>query len=810
MTATLTPPAPTPAEPEPTASGAPASPAARHLTHPRSLLPVAELALVLVTLTTALSFGRVYDDKSFLGPLALVAVAAHAVTTGLRRAGRPVGLSAIVSAVAGILVITWVLYPYTTNHGLPTGRTFAAGRHDLATAWQAFRIVVSPTPPLRGFLLATAVALWATAFVSDWAAFRLWVPFESIIPAGTLFLFASMFGADDHRSVYAFLFALAVITFLLLHRVARQQASTAWVAADSTRGTVSLLKVGAALGAIALLAAAVVGPLLPGAHATELFAWRDLDKGPPSRQTVSPLVQIRGRLTNQSAAEVFTVSSPERSYWRLTALDDFDGDVWSSKGSYGDANGHLPVAVPTDAQTDVVEQQYTISGLSAIWLPAAFEPRGVSGNVDARYEPNSSTLIVDTTQPNSDGLVYTVQSAIPHFALAALEAAPAGVPRTIASRDLKLPGDFPNRVRDLAERVTRGARTPYAKAIALQTYFRRNFSYSLDAPAGHSDTAIESFLFDTRVGYCEQFAGSYAAMARAIGLPARVAVGFTPGELGSDSLYHVRGEHAHAWPEVYITGAGWVPFEPTPGRGAPGAEGYTGVAEQQAETGNPGVATTVPSSATTLHDDGGPTVPSSLDLPGSDPGQIQSVDPVHAPSPASRFVRTWAPWVGVALLVLFGLAILFAAAMPAYRYLRRRRRRHRAATPEDRVRVAWAEGVEAVSPVGLSPHVTETHAEFAARAGKVVAPEEYADLAGTAQAAEYSVSGVDADDADRALAISRDIRGAARARATPAQRAKAALDPRDLLPGLRRTSRQRVDAAERDDQERIEPVRASR
>src|SRR4029077_4037400 len=106
---------------------------------------------------------------------------------------------------------------------------------------------------------------------------------------------------------------------------------------------------------------------------------------------------------------------------------------------------------------------------------------------------------------------------------------------------------------------------------------------------------------------------------------------------------------------------------------------------------------------------------------------------VHQPSPASRFVHTWAPWVGVALLVLLGLAVLFAAAMPAYRWLRRERRRRHASTPGDRVRVAWVESVEAVSPVGLAPHVTETHAEFATRAGKVVAPEEYADLAGTAQ-----------------------------------------------------------------------------
>src|SRR5439155_8920763 len=117
-------------------------------------------------------------------------------------------------------------------------------------------------------------------------------------------------------------------------------------------------------------------------------------------------------------------------------------------------------------------------------------------------------------------------------------------------------------------------------------YFRKNFTYSLDVPQGQSSSAIDEFL-ESKSGYCEQFAGTFAAMARAVGLPARVAVGFTPGDADPDTpgLYHVRGEHAHAWPEVFIAGQGWVLFEPTPTRGAPNAEQYTGVPEQQSTGG---------------------------------------------------------------------------------------------------------------------------------------------------------------------------------------------------------------------------------
>ena len=99
-------------------------------------------------------------------------------------------------------------------------------------------------------------------------------------------------------------------------------------------------------------------------------------------------------------------------------------------------------------------------------------------------------------------------------------------------------------------------------------------------PQGHGNDAIEAFLRQ-RIGYCEQFAGTFAAMARSIGVPARVAVGFTPGTEQPDGSRSVLGKNAHAWPEIWFDGLGWVPFEPTPGRGAPGAEGYTGLPAAQ-------------------------------------------------------------------------------------------------------------------------------------------------------------------------------------------------------------------------------------
>src|SRR5206468_1301591 len=101
------------------------------------------------------------------------------------------------------------------------------------------------------------------------------------------------------------------------------------------------------------------------------------------------------------------------------------------------------------------------------------------------------------------------------------------------------------------------------------------------------------FLFVDKSGYCEQLAGTYAAMARAVGLPSRVTIGFTPGDFKNGSFI-VTGRQAHAWPEVFISGYGWVAFEPTPGRGIPGAEEYTGVSVQQDVLSSGGPAPTIP------------------------------------------------------------------------------------------------------------------------------------------------------------------------------------------------------------------------
>ncbi|MGV3759411.1 MAG: transglutaminaseTgpA domain-containing protein, partial [Actinomycetota bacterium] len=561
-----------------------------------SLLPATEAALLALTIAVVLGLARLFDGGGWLGPILVNAVAAHVVVGLVRRRGLPLSLAAVATATGAVLVVSWTSFADTTTYGLPTGRTWSALTTELDLAWALYQDVSAPAPAATGFVVACSAAVWLIAFVADWAAFRLWVPFEATLPAGTLFLFTALLGTADGRGWSIAAFGGTVVTFLLLHRLARQDGSAHWVADRRQRGQQALLGVGALLGSVAVLAGTVLGPALPGADDPGLVDVSDLGGDPP-RTTVSPLVDIRSRLVEQSSRVLFTVESDQPAYWRLTSLDRFTGEVWSSSSDYGKADGELPVAVPPGVPSEQVEQRFTIEDLAAIWLPAAYLPRSLAPpeEAGALYDDQSATLIVERGSDTSDGLTYRVTSTVPRPTPEDLSGDAGEIPDEIASTHLALPDGFSPRVRELAEQLVVDAGSPYEAALRLQDHLR-TFTYDLEVQSGHSGDALEAFLFDLQRGYCEQFAGSFAAMARSVGLPARVAVGFTQGEEDPNrpGTYVVRGEHAHAWPEVYFAGAGWVSFEPTPGRGQPFAEPYTGVAPAQATSGNPGSADTLP------------------------------------------------------------------------------------------------------------------------------------------------------------------------------------------------------------------------
>jgi len=267
-------------------------------------------------------------------------------------------------------------------------------------------------------------------------------------------------------------------------------------------------------------------------------------------------------------------------------------------------------------------------------------------------------------------------------------------------------------------------------------------------------------------------------------VPARVAVGFTSGKRQPDGRYVVRGRDAHAWPEVYLAGYGWVAFEPTPGRGMPGAEDYTEVAPQGAE-GDPTVPTTA-APPTTAQAPPDPAVPEEL-----------PEEEVATPEAAASDGRT-SPLVWV--LAIAVLAVLGIATVPVARAWRRRRRREAATTPAAQVLVAWQEAEEAMAAVGRGQRPWETAGEYASRVGQAPGGTALARLADDTAVAAYSEGGVGPEVAVRAGRGAAAVRSEVAAAAGPLRRALWAVDPRPLW-----SSRGRLPTPD-DDRRPLEPV----
>ncbi|MEA2716468.1 MAG: hypothetical protein QOI99_785 [Actinomycetota bacterium] len=732
---------------------------------------LAELSLMAVTVASVVGLNRVFADGSFLPTVVGAAVVSHMVAGVARRLNLHPLAAAGVSALGLVLFVAWAIEPHTTALGIPRGATVAAVASDLRTAWARFGVVVAPAPVTRAFVLVCSLGVWLAAGLADLFAFRVRARFEAVVPSFTVFLFGAVLGAARHLVGFSALYLAAVLAFVVLADAGMRSTSGAWFGTRGAQGDGAVLRAAAVVGLVAVAAGVVVGPRLPGARSGALFGFADRpgQRG-PARVTVSPLVDIRGRLVDPSGTEVFSVASAAPAYWRLTSLDRFDGSIWSSQGSYQPAKGSLPDGIATRGPEQLLTQDFAIGGLAAIWLPAAFRPDRVVGSVPGlRYERDSASLLTD--RDTADGMRYRVESALPTLTAEELASAPAAVPAAVAQRYLDLPAAFPDSVVAQALEVMGDQTTPFAKARALQDWFRSDFSYSLDVEPGHGDDAIVRFLRD-RVGYCEQFAGTYAAMARVAGLPSRVAVGFTPGALGADGRYHVTDREAHAWPEVYITGYGWVAFEPTPGRGQPGAEDYTDVAPAAAESPTT-PDTSVPAASTPAPSPGATTPPPTT-------GQ----QPVPAAAEPGRSVLSRLLSVGLFLLLLLPVAAV--AAVPLLRRELRRRRRLAATTPAQRVLVAWDEAEEDLFATGLGQQRWETAAEYAARVGPVggeVVSRSLGVLTADAEAAAWSGTGVGTDVAVRAEETAAALGSALRADATALCRARWALDPRPLLRG---------------------------
>ena len=693
----------------------------------------ATVGLALYSFTVALGFARVFSGWEFLVDLTVLVVLGHGVSFVLRRAR----VNGWIAIPVMILLLLWVLlalrYGATLDLGLPGEATRAQLDLDVSLVREQFQTAIAPVTYAVGWATLAGFAMIITVVMADAFAFRAEARGEALVPGGVLFVFIAALGSPRLRIVATALLIAAGIVAVVALRAMHDRSRRV----ELTSRRAPSLTVPAAIASAAAIAllAGVIGPRMPGAGAEPLYDTRG--RGGGDTTLISPLVDIRSRLTNRSNVELFRINADAASYWRVTTLPEFDGrrfrlprrSLERVDGSFGSGAG---------AQ---IRQQIQVLSLGGQLVPAAPEPFQASGFSDGaalnlNLNRDTSTLLAPDEMQAGD--LFTVVSASPVIDKDLLRASSVSNPPDPIFTQLP---DMPDIVEELAREVTADAQTPYDQAYALQQWFRDQFDYSLEVQSGHGSNAIESFL-QQRVGYCEQFSATFAAMARTLGIPSRVAVGFTPGVQNEEGWYSVLGKNAHAWPELWFDGVGWVLFEPTPGRGAPGTEGYTDVAPQQDTSGQGGVGDqgagtgdplpTTPSTAvappttvangtptTTLVPVGGDAVP---DIPGGGTFGGELAD--GSGTPAADEVTI--PWR--TLVVLAAVAGLLSMPALARRW---NRRTTRSLDSAQRVSAAWHRARNAAEQAGVggTPAMTPREWAVATAAQLPVAARPMASLA---------------------------------------------------------------------------------
>jgi transglutaminase-like putative cysteine protease len=436
------------------------------------------------------------------------------------------------------------------------------------------------TPGIR-LMLVGGVALIGLAVDA------LAVTFRSAAPAGLPLLALYSVAAGLADSGWAWLWFLpAAAGYLILLLAEGRDRLSQWgrvfggsggARAPGDGGMAASTRTGLRIGLLTLAVALFVPyglPTLDGGLLDAAGAGVGRGTGGGTISAVNPLVSLRDSLNTDDDRQVLSyrtsTEDTQDMYLRIVALDDFDGTTWRPAqrhiedvpGTFPDPAG-LAAGVPRE---QIRTRIAAADSYAQDWLPMPYPASGVDIDGNWRYEPVGRTLVGDHGQ-TTKGAQYTVRSLAVRPTARQLATAPAP-PADLEREFTEVPGSLPRVVAEKAREITKGADNHYEQAVKLQDWFALNggFTYDTQVEVGTGPGAIARFLRDKR-GFCVHFSFAMASMARTLGIPARVAVGFTPGTAQADGSMSVGLRDAHAWPELYFEGVGWTRFEPTPNRG---------------------------------------------------------------------------------------------------------------------------------------------------------------------------------------------------------------------------------------------------
>jgi transglutaminase-like putative cysteine protease len=691
---------------------------------------IAATAAVLVAVVPLLLWQGLLAVVTGIVILALTAASA----TGARPL-RGFAVAALYLAALLIYLNLWFASGPAYAHIIPSHDSVAQLGRMVRDAFAEFKNA-PPVQDTRPVSLVGAGGIGLVAIMVDLLTVRMRRPAAAGLPLLVLFSVPVASNLKIFAGEQILTFAAGMAGFLTLLSTASRDRLRMWgllvtfrnaQRADDTGtrpDTRDLAASGRRIGLAAVCLAVIVPIVLPAMHAHHAFGTSNgggtAHFGSGYSGGLDVMQQVQRDLQEKKPVPVLsyttTAAVPKLQYLQEYVLSyNPSRDEWLTvqSGNLEDqrpsTDGALPYSPPGQQASTHVERVRTTITLArnqgqteeSAYLPVPYAPVALAASTAGWAEFPGSLMLYNPT-PTLDGLQYTVTSSVPQPTKADLRADTGNPPAAISNQFGSYTGQDATRLAAIARQRTAKAATPLQQALELQDWFLAgSFKYSLTPhlPTSHW---LLAFLTTDRRGYCQQFAWAFAVLARQLGIPSRIAVGFTAGAQGRNGTWRVSTADAHAWPELYFPGDGWVRFEPTPG--GTGGQGTATVPAYATGSAGGGLAAPTPGGSAAAGGAGGSQA-SALRRLNAFPGSLGGQSGGSAASGSST-------WLAIAIPLLVLLLILAPAAA---RRFTRRRRWLLASSDAATAAVAWRELSDDLTDYGRSRAPGETPRALARR-----------------------------------------------------------------------------------------------
>lgn len=636
------------------------------------------IAVTVAVLLASITLLPLTRDSGYLVLSSLLVLFLGAVSFVLRR------LNLGNLAVLGFQSLTLIGFVFAASLGLGSGdgNPFSRFAGLFAEGLNHLRTQAAPMEPNPGVRLLFVAAIGVIMILTDVMVQGVDRPMWSLAPLAALFLVPALALQEDVPWWCFVAIAVGYLAILLAEGINTSERWPRGVRRSThDRGSAPLaLRMAAFVGVPAIVLTLGLGLVVPTLTSQGWGLTRPKGNEGPL-QIADPTLDLRRNLNQPTNRVVmsYTTDQPDGVYLRMASLPVFNGTGWQNAGMQLTSGTDLPPAPGHRAQPGEIIRNTTIhvDDFRSEYLPLPFAPNSFDAAGEWAYDRDSLVVLAtgENRQDAIRNLDYTVRSTD-------IKPDGPGLSRALATGNppdaqltVPIPQDIPDDIVNLTLQITNGIDAPALRAAAIQNYLRNEggYTYSTEPLPGSGYEALQNFLFKDKKGYCEQFAGAMAAMARVAGIPSRVAVGFLPGERKGDT-WEVSIRDMHAWPELWFEGYGWVRFEPTPSIASPPP--WT-VVSGTSESGPEG-DTQAPAPTQTLAP--GEATPTPEATPGA------AAPPVAEPP-------LWRQLLVVGGLSA-GIAALVAALAATPMLLRTRQRNRRLAgvgPPEQQIEDAWAE-----------------------------------------------------------------------------------------------------------------------